>query len=517
METNTRRPQFLVALIYFVLAIAVFPFLVGYVDNPDTFQYLSVARKLSEGNGVVNGYWSPLISWLLVLPIRFGMDGVIAFKLVQVFIGWWAISAWYSLVRKYSETNRLMVLYFPLPFVLVYGLLNLTPDLLFVAICLSLIVEVLRDDSEKNFYKIGFLGALLFFAKAFGFPFFIIWLTLAGFFITYSFKEYLHAILTFFVLILPWVILISIHYHQPTISLAGDFNRSVDVAPLPGRGTELPILKGGLYQPQPYSLSAWEDPGDFVSREQVRLTTSPQHFWEVVKRNAKSIWYFDFKRQLGFIFLILLVRTLLFNRRIFTRPEIQIGVLTILLVYGGYSMILVHTRYVWINTWLMFFIGAIIIQRFVSAPQFLRTLLLAALLLFSWKRPIKQLLFVEDKSIPAQWIFKGLKRPFETMQVMYQTDATFVKTLDQMKALKLDGNLVAIKSSRGERDLYTKGLRVAYENHLTFIGTVPEFNDSLFTKFNIRYVMTEKMEVLNGEKLVDDGAIQLYEIKNGVE
>ena len=60
------------------------------------------------------------------------------------------------------------------PFIISYSLLNLTPDLLFVGILLSLIIELIRWlDKQSDGSKIGKLGAVLFLTKSFGLPLFI--------------------------------------------------------------------------------------------------------------------------------------------------------------------------------------------------------------------------------------------------------------------------------------------------------------------------------------------------------
>jgi hypothetical protein len=78
-------------------------------------------------------------------------------------------------------------------------------------------------------------------------------------------------LLIFFLGCIPWITAISIKYKKITLSEAAAFNMSKDVAPLPGRSGELPVLGVGLLEPTENSLSGWETPGAFVSEEKINL------------------------------------------------------------------------------------------------------------------------------------------------------------------------------------------------------------------------------------------------------
>src|SRR4051812_39452421 len=88
----TKNTVFL-SIAWFLLALLFFPYLRYYVDNPDTLSYITVAEKIATGNfsEAVNGYWSPLICWLLVVPFRLHIESITAFKILQLVIGWVAL------------------------------------------------------------------------------------------------------------------------------------------------------------------------------------------------------------------------------------------------------------------------------------------------------------------------------------------------------------------------------------------------------------------------------------------
>src|SRR4051812_16710957 len=134
MRTAARFVPF--SAVYFLLAAFFYPYLCYYVDNPDTLSYITVAQKFASGNfaEAINGYWSPLICWLLVIPLKFRADAITAFKVLQIIIGWIALIQWMRLVEKLlaRKITRIAVSFTAIPFILSYAFLNLTADLLFL-------------------------------------------------------------------------------------------------------------------------------------------------------------------------------------------------------------------------------------------------------------------------------------------------------------------------------------------------------------------------------------------------
>ncbi|HNP97958.1 MAG TPA: hypothetical protein PKK99_02840, partial [Bacteroidia bacterium] len=60
--SNQRKRLVYLLLLYFSGSAVFMYFSLWYFDNPDTFQYLSIAQKYASGNFnlAINGYWSPL-------------------------------------------------------------------------------------------------------------------------------------------------------------------------------------------------------------------------------------------------------------------------------------------------------------------------------------------------------------------------------------------------------------------------------------------------------------------------
>ena len=314
------KKPFLSAVIFYFIAIAiVFPYVRWFADNPDTFQYLSIASKYISGDWsqALNGYWSPMISWLLTIPMLFFNDQILGFKILQVLIGLFTLWQWHRLLNRTNiqKTWKIILLFVFIPFLIDYSLLNATPDLLFMGLLLMLLnlfIDGNLTSDRSRAFKIGLTGALLYFTKAFGFPFFIAMTLMIIFFEAKSkngnrlvWKNVVMLYGIFFLICSFWIISLSLHYGHFTISEAARFNMSREAAPLPGRSAELPILEKGLIEPLPHSVSAWESPGEYINKEQIIPFSFTSDYLQIIRRNLLSVYYFDFRHQAGFFFLVL--------------------------------------------------------------------------------------------------------------------------------------------------------------------------------------------------------------------
>lgn len=460
----------------------------------------------------INGYWSPLICWLLVIPLTLIKVELFAFKILQFIIGMFALYQWYCLIKKapVSERQKKTLLFFSIPFLLSYALLNATPDLLFMAellMLMNLFSNANVWESGKKQVSIALTGVLLFLTKSFGFPLFIaivLFLLIKEYFVSGKskkvFKNGRNILLIFFLGCIPWIAAISIKYKKITLSEAAAFNMSKDVAPLPGRPEELPVLGVGLLEPTENSASAWETPGAFVSEEKINLFQSTADYLLIVKRNFLSVYYFDFRNQVGIVFLLLLL-LFIFKKRIqliLSDRVLFISLLMIVLIYGGYSLVLFHTRYAWINTWLMVLLSAYFIQELLSSKKMRAwgIIFFFFVVALAIKRPLKEILFTSDKEVPAHWIFHAATHPFTTLWIYYKPDYDLENFIRNLNVENLQGiKMASLKSNSQERDSYTsalrimRGLRGKYFGQLDDKLTIDEQKSEL-QKLNIQYLVT---------------------------
>jgi hypothetical protein len=260
-------------LIIIILLIVLAGFLLlpfyRYQINPDGVSYVGVAENYAHGNfqDAINGYWGPLLSWLITPAIWLKINPFIAIKSLQLIVVGVVMILSYRLIRRYaSELFSLIGVFLIGVIGLAWALAwPLTPDLLVLMLSLGLIcVFESRNFSLRYQILIGSLGACLYFAKAVGFFLFIgfwtIWVISDLLF--YSRKNPLKlarsriiSLTVFFVLILPFVGLISIKYGKPTTGTAGSYNFALVGPHTVGH----PMVTRLIPPPNAQAVSIWED------------------------------------------------------------------------------------------------------------------------------------------------------------------------------------------------------------------------------------------------------------------
>ena len=152
-----------------------------YGITPDGISYISIAQKYLDGNfgDAVNGYWGPLLSWLLVPVLALGVPPVLAPKLVLLVTGMMTIVGARLLSYRFdmSESVRTILLVSLIPVTCYFALFRMTPDLL-IATTLLFYLAFIFDSAYRTHagygWRCGVVGGLSFFAKSFGFPFFLV-------------------------------------------------------------------------------------------------------------------------------------------------------------------------------------------------------------------------------------------------------------------------------------------------------------------------------------------------------
>lgn len=530
------KQNLLTGLVYLAAAAALGPFLVYYVNNPDAFQYLSVSRHYLNGNfsEAINGYWSPLYCWILTQFAMTGMNGILAMKLLQLLLGFFALTSWVRIVDVVLDEKKIAgwLKLSCVPFLLSYSYLNLTADLLFFSIALFILHFLLKGpvwNSLRRSMQFGFLGSVLYLGKSFGLPLFLLLVVVSidrerrtGVQVVPGYIG--KGMLLFLAVSISWIVLISMKYDRLTISEAARFNRTKEVAPLPGQVMKLPILSEGLTRPYgAHAISAWEEPLQAVVLTPLHPLTFGRDFAivsQVVLRNIASIWYFDFRRQIGLFFLLLLAASFWADRKFITRYKVSLfyPMLFLIAFYGGYSAILVHTRYTWICTWMMLLLSARMIlqmdekailpnivrvisnlpllSRWGEAPEILKRLqriFLFLMIVLAVKRPLKELFFTQDQDLPVLWLVKAAIHPLETLDVMYKDDRDTYRAANEIARHRLLSGAIASRYTESPfRHRYSSSHHIATRSDVPYYGQINDSNagalDTLHSN-GIRYFL----------------------------
>ena len=148
----------------------------------DGIAYISIARYYAAGNwaDAINGYWSPLYSWLMVPFFLYGVKTINAVHIthfVSLVAGFFTIIGMWRLADKFElgvNTKRAIIVSI-IPLILSIALIYDTPDLLLVCILVyyfSTIFDPQYHDKLSKGVVCGILGALAYFSKTYALAFF---------------------------------------------------------------------------------------------------------------------------------------------------------------------------------------------------------------------------------------------------------------------------------------------------------------------------------------------------------
>ena len=334
--------------------------------NPDATSYVSIAEKYArfDFRHAINGYWGPLLSWLLVPFIWLHINPLFGGKFITILAAAAIIFLTKHLGEEELSFDKTLSLYLVagLSPTLIYWAVtsSITPDLLFVAVLLLefvFLLRVINKESLVNIISVGILGALLYYTKSIGF-----YLFLGQIFVIYGYLTYLNhsyannlktvaKILGIFAFcVVPMILALSFKYHSPTISTTGTYNH--DTRSPNNHGTVVhPMNENGpLPPPNDSAISAWEDPGVIPTKHWgVTDSLANLKFFIVMTFNNLSaardaIISLGPFVAIGFLVLVLRACEDIRSKRI---GFMSLCGATVLLLLAGYSLVIVEPRYIW--------------------------------------------------------------------------------------------------------------------------------------------------------------------------
>jgi len=414
-EKHPKNYLVLVLLIYLVAGTLLLKYY-RYQINPDGISYISIAQKYLNGDfsNAVNGWWGPMFSWLLAPLLLFGVDPLLTAKILNLLIGVAAIIAVRALSYRFEMPKliRTVILFSTVPVVLSFAFSDITPDLLLMTLLSIYLWNVFCPDyavNKKWGLQSGFWGGVAYLAKSYAFPFFIV-----HFFVMNVFhyfrnetkqekKKVVHNFLTgalIFALISgAWIGLISSKYGEFTFGTSGKIAYgSVTSAGFQGLGV---YWQGFLEPPNETALSVWEDPSHLKVPPR-----QPLGFWGNIGNQFTITTGIIFKMvnmfvKFSILSVVVAIAYVLFWLRRFnikTMPaEVLFPTVAIVIFAGGYSLITVNARYIWLLFIMLMLMGGYVLGRLrlFESNFFTKT-----------RRTVLLIIFFLSFAIPA---YQGLK------------------------------------------------------------------------------------------------------------
>ncbi|ADZ08980.1 hypothetical protein Metbo_0729 [Methanobacterium lacus] len=475
---------------YFFLVILIFPYFQFKILG-DEISYINIAHAYALGHwaNAINGYWSPMYSWLMVpFLIIFGFKpiyGVYISKFISIFIGLFTIFCVRRMSQKLDINKNIerILLFVLVPSITFFVLLYNTPDLLLASLLilyLSILFQRNYADNLKYAVLCGIIGALAFFTKSFAFPFFIITFILFNLIFYFRIKIQIQRKnilkgsilgLTIFLLISGlWIGVIDEKYDKPTISTSGEYNQAL-VGPeykvnIMDTGISPIYYKGLIEPPNEDTISIWDE-FSYMNLDKWNPFGSWQNMnYELNLIVANIVYSFNITESYLPIAIILLISMVVvaFSKSIkkTSRNNLKYLLLTIFVYTGGYCLITPEWRYLWFIFLLLMISGFYIID------------LLNKNNVITVKTRNIMLIF-----LICTLIFQPI---LEINYFVNQKDNSYYLSNSLQKEFNINGNLASNSWST---------LEIAYYLNSKFYGNITTDNSTLLNqelmKFNIDY------------------------------
>lgn len=373
---------FIVLFTYIILGVVLFRYY-QYQINPDGIGYINTALSYMTGNfnGSISDYWGPLFSWLLIPFLFFShtpLAGLQATKILSLILGFFTIIGVRQLSYRFEmdEVIRTVLLFMMVPVVLYFALSIITPDLLMVCIFvyyLAIIFDINYPNSLLNGILCGILGALAYLTKSYGFTFFIATFLILNIFQYFRdsdkfrrkkvIKNLVLGFVIFLMISSVWIGLISFKDNGLTIGTAGKFNHAL-VGPqsIGFADYSQGIHKPGQYDPN-FLPKDW-NPFESWSNFNYQLSL----IWSNILKIGSILNYFSLLSLL--IILAYIIMCIQPPRKLVSQNQILYPIVTLLISVGGYIIITVEERYLWLIYVLLIVMGGYLINLIFKRDYF---------------------------------------------------------------------------------------------------------------------------------------------------
>jgi hypothetical protein len=375
--------------LYVIVYLCLLPFY-QYQINPDAVSYIACAKAYANGNffRAINGYWSPLLCWLLVPFIKAGTEPLVAIKIINLCFSSIALYTLYLVARSYITKPLYIIclLLLSIPHLLIFSLTSSTPDIISLALLLAFTyygIRMVNTLTVSGIFITGITGALCYFAKYYNFYGVLLLFAVIICYSLFNRKTktagyVLAAALVFLLFSGMWMWVIYYKYGVFTPTTASSFNVKLMSQPPPG----YPFLLGNGMLPINYDqfyYTSWEDPfyypstGWAVYPPNVSKTAL---LLKHIKTNLHSLLlYYNVELFLGFIaVLIFVVKRKSYN------PVLYILFAAAILYPLGYIFTIFEHRYIFFSIALTCFLFFAAIDKVSLLPGKQVTVLLVTVL-----------------------------------------------------------------------------------------------------------------------------------------
>ena len=508
-QITSAKPWVCGLVIYLALATILFSGFEHQI-NPDGISYINIARLYLSQDFInaVNGYWSPLFSWLLIPFLYLGLSQLIAARILLLLVGLFALFQASKLLKnlKLNKMDHQIGLALCAIMLVSYAYSAITPDLLFLAIALvviNLLYSLAKEQRSVIAVLCGISGGLLFLSKAFGLPYFVAIFTIASIFMLLEhngqqcrillIRTYLLGSISFLLIVAPWALLISQKYGYATIATSGAYNHAI-LGPA-GHGHPMHYL--GLITP-PYigATSIWDDISILPIDNWSMLDSVYGMFWQIMLW-AKNSALIAYDLSVFTIFGLPVVGAcLLILIKSRDQKDFTIPIAALLCLVLGYSLLVVEQRYLWLCALLTLALGI----------RFLRV----------YAGNIKSR-YISGNFLLLGFCLSFLYYPVATLIQSYNSGRDIFLVAQEVGQLKISGNVAS--DSNWQNSLF-----LSFYNGWTYFGengrlAASEFVSSLKDK-HIQYYLVWSQDsgavaqLQTCNKVGSASGLDIYDVRN---
>ncbi len=320
---------------------------------PDAFSYISVANEYLQGNfdSAVNGYWSPLLSWLMIPLMALGISGLGAIHIVLIIATVIALRVADLSLRPVipNPLFRIFALSVCANLFAVLSIWVMSPDFLSVmlwAVAFWIYINKDRYLPINLGCLLGITGGLLYLAKAYNFYVFILcciviglidilWMKRAK---PIVLKSSCACILVFIIICGVWIALISSKYGYATISTSGTWNSLYAAAMDQNLDEKLIFFK----TPYENAFSVLNDRSYYIP--ELKKFTVETTFSGHITRIGRNIW--EFIKIFGWFAWIFIPFAVYIKKKQLDFNFVSTLILFCLIYSAGYILLFIEFRYI---------------------------------------------------------------------------------------------------------------------------------------------------------------------------
>jgi hypothetical protein len=455
-----KLPQWAIYALYVLAYLCLLPFFYRQTDV-DTIGYIAAAEHYAAGDlyAGINGYWSPLLSWLLVPFLWLKVSSLLSIKLINLAAGVIALKFIARLARlfHFNEMYTRWCMLIAMPHLAMFSLCAATPDVLACMSWLGVLYYAFRLFSKTDHVNIANLaiwGAISYFAKYYHFYALVLLLftliVLSWFYLRNRkvVSAYLQAAVLFLIISGAWMCALYMKHGIFTPTTAGAHNLYTSYAGetnAPQVGEKILPL-----QYDRYLYTAWEYVPDYFTGTNTTLTPDIQMIViHSLKNMVKGPAYFYIEYALFVLSLIVLFYTKALRNNICLTALL----LAVLIYPAGYFVTTIDYRYLLFGVIACLFLSFFALQltHSVVVKTGIGALLAASFLLplhrinqFQHKGENYYLMndrFNDSARLDRQHLMSSPKTWSRGIALAYQSNAKYYDTLLPEKLLTSTGEL----------------------------------------------------------------------------